>query len=63
MPTWVPTTILIGYFVLVTLISLAGVFSETGERREAAQKVLRVLLPLGVLAIVVEGVTQHMIQA
>jgi hypothetical protein len=61
-PPWVPPTILVGYFGLVTLISLAGVFSETENRREAAQKVLRVLLPLALLTAVAEGITHYVIK-
>lgn len=61
MPTWVPPTIVLGYFGLVTLMALVGVFAETDTRREAGYKVLRVLLPLGVLAIVAEGVKVYVL--
>ncbi|MGY0236971.1 hypothetical protein [Longispora urticae] len=56
MPThWVPTTIILGYTALVTLLALAGAFSHTAGRRDAAYRILRVLLPWSVLATIVEA--------
>jgi hypothetical protein len=51
---WLPATIIPAYAGLVILMALAAVFSETPERREAAYKVLRAVLPWGVDAILIE---------
>ena len=49
MPYWVPTTIILAYTGIVLLLALAGAFSETVARRDAAYKVLRVMLPWGLV--------------
>lgn len=51
MPDWVPTTIILAYTGIVILLALAGAFSETAMRRDAAYKVLRVMLPWGLLTV------------
>lgn len=56
MSDWVPPTIILAYTAIVILLALAGVFSETLARREAAYKVLRAVLPWGLVAIVADAV-------
>ena len=59
MPGWVPTTILLAYTGVVMLLALAGVFSETSSRRDAAHQVLRVMLPWGLLTVAAQAAVTH----
>ncbi|HYN96663.1 MAG TPA: hypothetical protein VES42_22710 [Pilimelia sp.] len=59
MPDWVPTTIILLYAGIITLLALAGVFSETVGRRDAAYKVLCTMLPWGVLAMAAQAAADH----
>jgi hypothetical protein len=59
MPDWVPPTIIVAYAAIVILLALTGVFGETAERRDAAYKVLRAVLPWGLVTIVADAVISH----
>jgi hypothetical protein len=59
MPEWIPSAIILAYAGIVILLTLAAVFSETTDRRDAAYKVLILLLPWGLLAAVLPVLMQH----
>jgi hypothetical protein len=59
MPEWVPTTIVLAHAGIVILLALAAVFSETGTRRTAAYKVLRVMLPWCLIIAVASALMQY----
>lgn len=52
-PHWFPQAIILAYAGVVILLAVTGVYAYTEERRDAACKVLRLLLPWGVLEIIV----------
>lgn len=52
-PAWLPPTLILAYAGIVILLAGTGAFAYTHERREAACKVLRLLLPWGVLEVIV----------
>ena len=54
MEPWVLQAIIPAYAGLVTLVSLTGTFGQTSTRRQAARDVLRLLLPWGVIALMLE---------
>jgi uncharacterized membrane protein SpoIIM required for sporulation len=51
-PHWLPPSIILAYAGIVILLAATGAFAYTAERREAACKVLRLLLPWGVIEII-----------
>lgn len=59
MPVGVPNTIILAYTGIVILLALAGAFSETAMRRDAAYKVLRVMLPWGLLTVATQVAVNH----
>ena len=61
MADWVPTTIILAYTAMVILLALCGVFSETEQRREAAYKVLRVMLPWGLVTVAAHTAATYLI--
>lgn len=63
MPDWVPTTIILAYTAVVILLALCGVFSETEPRREAAYKVLRVMLPWGLATVAAQAAVTYLTSA
>jgi hypothetical protein len=59
MPTWVPPTLTLAYAGIVILMTLTAVFSETEDRRNAAYRVLLVLLPTGVAGVAAHQLISH----
>lgn len=61
MPDWVPTTLVLVYAGTVFLMVLASVFSETELRRDAAYRVLRVLLPWGAVSVATHAIVSFVV--
>ncbi|SCF15113.1 hypothetical protein GA0070558_13433 [Micromonospora haikouensis] len=61
MPEWVPVTLVLVYAGMVVLMALASVFSETEPRRDAAYKVLRVMLPWGAVSVAAHAIVSYAI--
>ncbi|MFJ8691074.1 hypothetical protein [Micromonospora wenchangensis] len=61
MPEWVPVTLVLTYVGMVVLMALSSVFSETAPRRDAAYKVLRVLLPWGAVSVATHAIVTYAI--
>ncbi|MET3426921.1 hypothetical protein BJ973_006133 [Actinoplanes tereljensis] len=54
MPSWVLPAVVLGYTSILLLLVLASAFSYAASRRDAAYRVLRVLLPWGIVAMLVD---------
>ncbi|WP_033346765.1 hypothetical protein [Catenuloplanes japonicus] len=63
MPSWVPTTVVLAYAATVMLLAHAAAFSHGEERRESAFKVLRVMLPWGLVTIAGQAAISYFLTA
>jgi NADH:ubiquinone oxidoreductase subunit 6 (subunit J) len=59
MPDWLATAVIRTYAGAIVLLVLAAAFSFDADRRASAERVLRLLLPWGFLAWVVERTLHH----
>lgn len=54
MPSWILPSLIVAYGAILTLLILASAFSYEEERRDAAFRVLRIMLPWGIVALLID---------
>lgn len=58
-PSWVPITMILAYVGVIILLALTAVFSETATRRDAAYRMVRSLLPWGIVGLGIQIILDY----